>query len=142
MEDLFRSYWWLMFPLAWFVIGAWRSWLDYRGHRDTLDIIKSYANSGKEPPAGLLDKLNSPGVDENWRGYGRRSRRHYRRYYWRGYGGWPRVVMFATLAAGFGYAAWTDIYDAGEAFTIVTFVMIAMTLASLVATLTMPPPKD
>jgi hypothetical protein len=53
MEDLFRSYWWLLFPLAWFVVGGWQSWLNYRRHRDTLDIIKTYADSGKDVPAGL-----------------------------------------------------------------------------------------
>jgi hypothetical protein len=138
MEDLFRSYWWLLFPLAWFIVGGWQSWLNYRKHRDNLDVIRRYADSGKEIPAGLLDKLNSP-VPDDWDGYeGRRGRRYYRR----GYGGWYQVVLFGSLAAGFGYASWTDIYGAGEAFTIVAFVMAAMCLASLVATLTTRTPKD
>ena len=139
MEDLFRSYWWLLFPLAWFVVGGWQSWLNYRKHRDTLDIIKSYAASGKEVPAGLMDKLNAGPVDDDWTGY---SDGRPRRYYRRGYGGWSRVVLFGSLAAGFGYAAATDIYEAGPAFTIVAFVMTALCLASLVATLTMRTPKD
>jgi len=137
MEDLFRSYWWLLFPLAWFIVGGWQSWLNYRKHRDNLDVIRRYADSGKEIPAGLLDTLNSP-VPDDWDGYGRRGRRYYRR----GYGGWYQVVLFGSLAAGFGYASWTDIYGAGEAFTIVAFVMAAMCLASLVATLTTRTPKD
>ena len=30
MEDLFRSYWWLLFPAGWFIAEAWQSWLRYR----------------------------------------------------------------------------------------------------------------
>lgn len=139
-EDLFRSYWWLLFPLSWFIAGAWHSWLNYRRHRDSLDIIRKYADSGKEVPAGLLDKLGAPLTDDWDDDYrGRRGRRYYRR---RAYGGWYQVVLFGSLAAGFAYASWTDIYGAGQAFTIVAFVMAAMFLASLVATLTTRPPRD
>lgn len=57
MEDLFRSYWWLMFPLAWMIIGAFRGWLDLRRRRDNLDLIKHFADNGKDIPAGLIEKL-------------------------------------------------------------------------------------
>lgn len=57
MEDLFRSYWWLMFPLAWMIIGGFRGWLDYQRRRDNLDLIKHLADSGKDIPAGLIEKL-------------------------------------------------------------------------------------
>jgi hypothetical protein len=58
MEDLFRSYWWLLFPMAWFIIVGWRAWLRHLRRRDTVDLIKSYAASGKDIPAGLIDKLS------------------------------------------------------------------------------------
>ncbi len=57
MEDLFRSYWWLLFPLAWLIIGGFRGWLDYQRRRDNLDLIKHFADSGKDIPAGLIEKL-------------------------------------------------------------------------------------
>jgi hypothetical protein len=57
MEDLFRSYWWLLFPLAWMIIGGCRGWLDYQRRRDNLDLIKHFADSGKDIPAGLIEKL-------------------------------------------------------------------------------------
>ena len=139
-EDLFRSYWWLLFPLSWFIAGAWHSWLNYRKHRDNLDLIKKFADSGKEVPAGLLDKLSAP-IPDDWDDDSYRGR-HRRRYSRRGYGGWYQVVLFGSLAAGFAYASYIDIYGAGEAFTIVAFVMGAMFLATLVATLTMRTPKD
>lgn len=141
MEDLFRSYWWLLFPLGWLIAGAWHSLMSYRKHRDTLDLIKSYVSSGKEPPAGLIDKLNGGVVDDAWTGETRDERRAVRRHY-RGYGGWSRVVLFASLSAGFAYASATDMYEAGPAFLIVAFVMGAIALSQLVATLTWRRPRD
>lgn len=127
MEDLFRSYWWLLFPLGWFIASGFSSWLNYRRQRDAIEIIKRYADSGKEPPAELMKLLDKP-IDaetEFWRsgdaacGSGGRGRHVF------------SVVLFAALSAGFGYAAWADLYGAGEAFLIVAFVTGALALASL-----------
>ena len=57
VEDLFRSYWWLLFPLAWMIIGGLRGWLDYQRRRDSLNLIKHFADNGKDIPAGLIDRL-------------------------------------------------------------------------------------
>ena len=142
-ESLFRSYWWLMFPLFWFVAGAWHSLLNLRRHRDNLDLIKTYIASGKEIPAGLMDKLNSGPLDEDWDQPRDSHRpRRYRRYYRGTFGGWPNVALFGSLALGFGYAAQTDLAGAGPAFIIVTFVMGALFVSSLVATLISRTPKD
>jgi hypothetical protein len=59
MEELFRSYWWLVFPLSWMMVGAFRSWLAYRARRDAVDLLKSYAESGREPPAALVARLRA-----------------------------------------------------------------------------------
>lgn len=129
MEDLFRSYWWLLFPLAWFVFGGFTSLLNYRRQRDALKLIQTYAEKGQEPPAALLALLDRPidgsgvWVSPNDR-YGRP-----------GDGAWFSVVLFGIMAAGFAYASWTDIYGAGEAFLIVSFVLGALCLASLVSAL-------
>jgi hypothetical protein len=140
MEDLFRSYWWLIFPLSWFVAEAYQRWLSYRANRDTLDLIKTYAQSGREPPPELLAKLHKPWGDGEERDdrYDRDERRRYRR---RGPRGWYHVVLFAALGAGFTYAAVTDLYGAGEAFVIVAFVMGALSLASVVSLLVDRSPK-
>lgn len=131
MEDLFRSYWWLMFPLAWFVSSGFSSLLNYRRQRDTLKLIQTYAEKGQEPPEALLKVLDRP-IDadtEMWGGgnYGRSGRP--------GDGSWFSVVLFGVMAAGFGYATYTDIYGAGDAFLIVSFVLGALCLASLVSAL-------
>jgi hypothetical protein len=139
MEDLFRSYWWLLFPLGWFVASGWTSWLNYRKHRDTLDIVKTFADSGRDIPAGLLDKLTAPATDDNWDSPSSGSSSRSGGGGGGGFGGWSQVVLFGSLAAAFGYAAATDIYGAGPAFVIVAFVMGAVSLSALVATLTRRP---
>lgn len=127
MEDLFRSYWWLLFPLSWFIFGAFNSLLNYRRQRDTLDLIRTYAEKGQEPPEALLKVLERPidADDDSWhsrRGGGRMND-----------GSWFSVVLFGVMSVGFGYASYTNIYGAGDAFLIVAFVLGALCLASLVS---------
>lgn len=57
MLDLVSAYWWLAFPLSWFVITGWRNGLAYRANRDTMDVIKSYVRNGRTPPPELIVKL-------------------------------------------------------------------------------------
>ncbi|MBX7247500.1 MAG: hypothetical protein K1X35_00445 [Caulobacteraceae bacterium] len=125
MEDLFRSYWWLLFPLSWFIIGGWNSWLNYRRSRDAMDLMRQYAAQGKEPPPDLMRTLSYPVDDDGW------GRRRYRHYGYRR--SWPaRVAMFSILAVGFYWAASENLYGAEDAFKIVTFVMGAIAVATLV----------
>jgi hypothetical protein len=128
MEDLFRSYWWLLFPLSWFVIGGWNSWLNYRRSRDAMDLMRHYAAQGKEPPSDLLKTFNGPIDEDSWTYSGRRRYRYgYRR-------NWPsRVAFFALMSAGFAWAAWSGFVGASDAFYIVAFVMGAIAVASLVS---------
>lgn len=125
MEDLFRSYWWLLFPLGWFIAGGFTSWLNYRRQRDAIGIIKSYADAGKEPPAELLKLLNRPiDSDDELLAYAKSEGRptNY----------WSLVGLFGVLAAGFGYAWWTDVAGAGFAFGIVALTMGAVAVWSLI----------
>lgn len=128
MEDLFRSYWWLLFPLGWMIAGGFSSLLNYRRQKDTLKLIQTYVDKGQEPPESLMKVLDRP-IDSDTeffhgRGCGRR-----------GEGSWFSVVLFGVMAAGFGYASWSDMYGAGDAFLIVSFVLGALCLASLVSAL-------
>lgn len=137
MEDLFRSYWWLIFPLSWFVYGGFQSWLSYRANRDTLDLLKAYAASGREPPPELVARLNKrSNYDLDDDRDDMRPRYRYRRER-----GWYHVVLFGVLGMGFTFAATSDLYEAGPAFLIVAFVMGALSLASLVSVLTGRGPK-
>ncbi|WP_297511539.1 hypothetical protein [uncultured Caulobacter sp.] len=126
-EDLFRQFWWLIFPISWFIFGAYQSWLSYRANRETLDLIKTYAAAGREPPAELLSKLNRRWLEDDHYERPRYRRRRERTWY--------HVVLYGMLSAGFGFAASTNIYGAGEAFTIVAFVLGAVCAATLVQVL-------
>ena len=58
MLSLFHSYWWLVFPLSWFVVAAWRAWLAGKARRDTLELIQTFVRTGQAAPPELLDRLN------------------------------------------------------------------------------------
>ena len=58
MEDLFSAYWWLIFPLSGMVFSLFQAWLKDRARRDALDVLKSYAQAGREPPPELVAKLD------------------------------------------------------------------------------------
>ncbi len=135
MEDLFRSYWWLLFPLGWFVSIGFSSLLNYRKQKDALRLIRTYAERGEQPPEALMKVLDRPIDAENESraydyGSGRRN------------GSAFSLVLFAILAVGFGYASYADIYGAGDAFLIVAFVMGALAAATLVQALVSRRPKD
>ena len=44
MRDLFESYWWLLFPLAWFLAAMVRNWLRFLTHRQVLEIARLKAS--------------------------------------------------------------------------------------------------
>ena len=93
MEDLFRSYWWLIFPIFGMGMGVLGMLGHFRHRSDALKLIKTYADQGKDPPPALLDALRSDedrAYDNNRRGCRRRSH-------------WTQFVVFAALSAAFGY---------------------------------------
>ena len=123
MEDLFRSYWWLLFPLCWFVFGGFNAVMNYYRQKNVLKIIKTYADRGEQPPESLLKIVEQP-IDD---------RHEYQPGTKMDDGNWFSVVLFGIMAVGFGYASYADMYGAGDAFLIVAFVMGALCAASLVS---------
>lgn len=134
MENLFHSYWWLLFPLGWFIYAAWASWLNYRRQRETLDIVRRYADSGKEIPPQLMKVLEKP-IDSEAEFWGAASSGSSQpTNYWSLFG------LFAVLAAGFGAAAYfpngLDSDNANFAFMIVALVMAAVAVWAAICALT------
>ena len=102
-EGFFFSFWWLIFPIGGMLMGLVGMIGHYNHRKDTLRILKSYADQGKDPPAGLLEALKTDedrAMDTYGGYYGRRRWRRYRGYGWGGFGAF---VPFAALAVGFGY---------------------------------------
>jgi hypothetical protein len=57
---LFVSFWWLIFPIGWGFAGMMRAFLSHKRAQQALDVIKAYADQGKEIPPELLDVLRRP----------------------------------------------------------------------------------
>ncbi len=129
-HHFFFAFWWLIFPLSWFVFGAFGMWLNYRRHRDHMDLLKSYADKGKEPPPEVLKAAagGDPGNDPYGYGYG-----YYRRPWRRGpLWEWRRAFVFGALAVGFGYAGFVDqSFGSPHAFQLVAVIMGALCAGSL-----------
>jgi hypothetical protein len=46
-------YWWLIFPIMWFLIHLVRIFLHHRRFSDAMAVARAYAANGKEPPAEI-----------------------------------------------------------------------------------------
>lgn len=149
--DYFSSYWWLLFPIGAFVFGAWDRWLAYRRSRDHLDLLKTYAAQGKEPPPELVRGVSgdmsgeAPGAyppggayppygPGGYWGSPRQMRRAYRGYYrWGPYWQWRRVFITGAVAAGFWAASeWADWPGTYEPFRLVAIIMTIVAIGNLV----------
>lgn len=130
MADLFHSYWWLLFPLAAFGFAGFGSFLSYRRQKAVLNLIRTYVENGREPPADLIAQINAgDDSDGNWFGDGQGRSRAPTNY-------WSLVGLFAMLAAGFGVAAYMGIDRDSGAFVIVALTMTAVAVWALICALT------
>jgi hypothetical protein len=137
-------FWWLIFPLFWMVAAIARLWSRHSRANRALDIVKSYADQGKDPPPELLKTLQySPG-DCGGR-YWRRSPEERL----------GRAFLFAALACAFGFMAfWPQQYGDDPhrymhhmfGLLLVTAVFVALALSNLMTFMLrrrdLPPDQD
>ena len=57
---LFSAYWWLLFPLGFFIAAGWSSLMRFKNTQARLELLKAYAASGQEPPEALLTDIDAP----------------------------------------------------------------------------------
>jgi len=117
------DYWWLLFPLAWFVSMGWSSWMKYKRHQANLELLKSYAASGNEPPADLLKALKGDSLGED-SGMGTDENES-----WSGGSSAFLVILFLGLGAVFAYEGYSDMLGVGDAAYFVAMIMGVMALA-------------
>ena len=130
MEDLFRSYWWLLFPLGFFVAQAWSSFMSYKRDKARIDLLKSYAASGKEPPADLIAGLHSRGNGPEWSELDPHGSGQH------GTGGGSTVflvILFAGLSTVFGLTGYLGVFGVGVELYFVAAVLGVLALAFLVS---------
>ncbi len=143
-EGFFFSFWWLIFPVGGMLMGLFAMIGHYNHRKDTLRILKSYADQGKDPPAGLLEALKSD--EERAMDYGYYGRRRWRRHRGYGWGGFGPFVPFAALAAGFGYFGYYG--GGGGVFTSLAMAFgvaaVFMLVGGIISLITRPklPPLD
>jgi hypothetical protein len=146
----FYSYWWLLFPIGAFVFGAWDRWLAYKRSRDHLDLLRSYAEKGQQPPPELVRGMDGmggmpgeapggypPGYGPGYGGYWgdpRWARRAYRHYYrWGPYWRWRSAFITGAVAAGFWWASeYSDWPGTYEPFRLVAIIMTIVCVGNLV----------
>ena len=104
--DLFDSYWWLLFPFFWMVFAMVKLCLRHARADRALDLIKSYADQGKEPPPELLAALSQPEPDRRAIQWGRTF----------GTYGWIPHFACAGCAIGLTYMAWQEHWDEGTRY--------------------------
>lgn len=123
--ELFVGFWWLIFPIFGMLMGFWGMISSERRSARVMDLIKSYVDQGKEPPAELLRLATS---DEEVMAQTPEGRRNSNSW---------SFVVFAALAAGFGVGYY---FVRGEdyafAFLIVAVVMAVMAAGALFIVLT------
>jgi hypothetical protein len=57
MAELFREFFWLIFPVLGMGIGAFSIWNEFSRQKKALEVLKVYAEKGAEPPESVLAVL-------------------------------------------------------------------------------------
>jgi hypothetical protein len=129
LAHLFFSFWWLIFPLFWMIAALLRMNQRHDHTNKVLDLIRSYADQGKEVPPELLRALDQP-VDEQLGMHGTVIQNRHT---------WLPVFLFAGLTAGFLlFAFWPGMdWDRRQvaSFVFVAVIMAALCLGNLMAVL-------
>jgi len=115
-EQLFYSFWWLIFPVFGMVFALVGMIQSEGRSRKMMELIKSYVDQGKEPPAELLRMAREPSDYEMGWSSGRSQNGN----------AWSFVV-FAALSAGFA-VGWWFVREQSFAFA---FLIVAVTMGVL-----------
>jgi hypothetical protein len=141
---LFSRFWWLIFPLFWMGAMVLAQWSRHNRANRALDIIKSYADQGKDPPPDLLKSMqggggDTCGWDSDWRGRWRYSPQRLLQ----------RTFLFTALAIAFGILMFRDGGDFdhhhGYGLLIPFVIFVALAISNGLSLLFTPrglPPSD
>ena len=115
-EHAWMHLWWLIFPVMAMVFGLLAMWLRYQRQKHTIELLRTYAAQGKEPPAEIAKILQSNG----------HPRGPYRE--------WQRAIFFGGLTLAFGFMAYSRSGGHGhDGIIFVAIVFAALTLSALFA---------
>jgi hypothetical protein len=127
------KHWWLLFPILGFAIAFYSLYLDHRRKRGWMDLMRTYAQQGKEPPASLTNAATSG--DWQWHGppahYGHSGR----------FSDVRRAIILGVLAAAFGYL-YVHNADTNSGFGIAAVVLGALAVGFLIIAIVRPRSAD
>lgn len=121
--ELFRDFWWLMFPIFGMGMGLWGMISSERRTRDVMKVIKSYVDQGKEVPPELLRMAQS-----DWQPEAQHTPQQ---------SSWWSFFTFAALSAGFAVGWWfirTEMWSFAFLVVAVTFGVLAIGALVIAAT--------
>lgn len=110
--ELFRRFWWLIFPVFGMMMGMMALWQKHARASRAIDIIKSYADQGKDPPPELLAVLR----DSQFGGPEKTE------------ANWLPVFLFGSLAAGFALGA---VMRMGGDHGVMPFLLVALVMGGM-----------
>ena len=113
-EELFRDFWWLLFPIFGMGMGLWGMASTERRSRDVMNVIKSYVDQGKEVPPELLRMAQA-----DWQPPVNQTSQQQNNVW--------SVFTFAAIASGFSVAWW---FTRAEVWSI-SFLVVAITFGVL-----------
>lgn len=128
MADLFENFWWLLFPLGFFLIAGWNSFMSYQQTKAKIDLLKTYAAAGKEPPASLVESLEKIETHD-------RNDWHDSDNDTGGGGNAFLVVLFIGLSAVFAYEGYSGLIGMGEVAYFVSMIMGVLAVSFLFGSL-------
>lgn len=143
MEDLFRQFWWLIFPIMGFAFAGAGMVMSAAMQRDRMKVLRAYAEKGQTPPpevAGAMDDAYDYGYGPGYGyGYDRRADRYARRAWrremrWRAWGPWwgvRRSFFFFAVFLGLALSAGWNGGHAGGFFLFFAVISGAFFLSSL-----------
>ncbi|WP_420432897.1 hypothetical protein [Hyphobacterium sp.] len=125
--DLFSRFWWLLFPLGFFVIAGWNSYMSYKRTQVKVELLKTYAQSGNTPPPELIAALDKD--SDNAKEFLDDQSRH-----GSGHGGGSTaflVILFSGLAGVFTYVGYTGWLGDTTSMYFVAMILAVLAVAFL-----------
>ena len=99
--DLFRQFFWLVFPIFGMFVGAFAIWNEFSRQKKALEVLKVYAEKGQEPPESVMQILGKASTP--------RARRRS--------SSWAGAAFAGVMSAGFAaLAVWTYVNNGAYSF--------------------------
>ena len=120
--EVFERFWWLIFPVMGMIYGLVSQLQKGRAQTRAMDVLKAYAEQGKQQPPEVLKALSQTDLPADAEAHA---------------GGpatsaWWTFFVFFALTAGFGFG-YTQIDEHGRwAFALVAIVMGILAIGSFI----------